>query len=147
MEPMIIDFYTSKLPEVMPAWASIKEVQHDGTYLIRANVTHIDFMIAIEKAVIGKVPPDQFYAQFGFEFKQESVGFWSTKIPSVLPRWASVQKIGSKYLVSVDARSPDFIAAFEEISIKNDGLTVGCFFEHYGFDMIEDDEIVRHAES
>ncbi|AUB36069.1 hypothetical protein COO91_01968 [Nostoc flagelliforme CCNUN1] len=134
----IIPLYASKIPEVMPTWASVSGLEPDGTYLVYVDVGHVDYLAAARQALSNRVPPENFYAQFGFEVKvrSKSIGFWSSKIPEVLPGWASAKKLGNVYLVEVDASNPNFIASVEEVSSQQ-GVMVGELLDRYGFDMIE----------
>jgi len=134
----IIPLYASKIPEVMPTWASVSDQEPDGTYIVNVDVRHVDYLAAARQSLRDKVPPENFYAQFGFEVKvrSRSIGFWSSKIPEVLPEWALAKKLGNMYLVEVDGSNPNFIASAQEVSSQQ-GVIVGDLFDRYGFDMIE----------
>ncbi|MEH1838238.1 MAG: hypothetical protein V7L20_05640 [Nostoc sp.] len=147
MQAEIIDFRSSKLPEVMPNWAFVNRVEADGVYVVNVIINHVDFMTDVERSVCNNIPPEKFYDQFGFELVNNRTGlFWSSKVPLVLPEWALVERIENNlYFIKFNIDCPALMAAVEETS-SEEGITVKELFAHYGFEMVEmedDDAIAK----
>lgn len=140
----IIDFRSSRLPEVMPNWAFLNYVEPGGVYVVSAIVSHADFIADVNRSVCNNIPPEKFYDQFGFEIVQEqprTVQFWSSKVPPVLPEWALIERTENNlYLVDFNVDCPEFLAVVEETSIAEEGITLEQLFARYGFEILDMEE-------